>query len=287
MRMQKEGDCFFLYKEKEQIGRCSVRKSDPEIVIADFCILPEQRGKGYGTWFLKELLRSFGGYDRSRETCFSTEISENERAVRFFEKAGFAAEGDRFVRRRRPDLSAVEFSHRFLSSQLHEPELCIDATCGNGLDTLFLCGLSQGGKVIALDIQPSAAENTRRRLEESGIDEKRFRVICADHAELDRYAGEGTADAVLFNFGWLPGADHSVHSQAEGSLSAVRKALKLLRHGGILSAVLYSGKVIGSTEKEALLAFFEALPLTEYTVLICRFANWADTAPLPCFVIRR
>ena len=33
------------------------------------------------------------------------------------------------------------------------------------------------------------------------------------------------------------------------------------------------------------LGFFRALPLTKYTVLVCEFANWASTAPLPCVVI--
>ena len=54
-----------------------------------------------------------------------------------------------------------------------------------------------------------------------------------------------------------------------------------------LAAVLYSGQVIGSSEKQAALDFFRALPLTEYTVLECRFANWADTAPLPCFILKK
>ena len=57
--------------------------------------------------------------------------------------------------------------------------------------------------------------------------------------------------------------------------------------GGVLAAVLYSGKVIGDAEKQAALAFFKALPLTRYTVLVCEFANWAQTAPLPCFVIKK
>ena len=57
--------------------------------------------------------------------------------------------------------------------------------------------------------------------------------------------------------------------------------------GGVLAAVLYSGKVIGDAEKQAALAFFKALPLTQYTVLVCEFANWAQTAPLPCFVIKK
>ena len=55
----------------------------------------------------------------------------------------------------------------------------------------------------------------------------------------------GTADCVLFNFGWLPGAEHDVHSTADGSVPALRAALEALRPGGVLAAVLYSGKVIG------------------------------------------
>lgn len=55
----------------------------------------------------------------------------------------------------------------------------------------------------------------------------------------------------------------------------------------MLAAVLYSGQVIGDSEKQAALGFFRALPLTKYTVLVCEFANWASTAPLPCFVIKK
>ena len=97
----------------------------------------------------------------------------------------------------------------------------------------------------------------------------------------------GTADCVVFNFGWLPGADHTVHSAATTTLPALEAALAALKPGGVLAAVLYSGKVIGEGEKQAALRFFESLPLARYTVLVCRFANWADTAPLPCFVLKR
>ena len=44
---------------------------------------------------------------------------------------------------------------------------------------------------------------------------------------------------------------------------------------------------VGEREKQAALGFFRALPLTKYTVLVCEFANWASTAPLPCFVIKK
>ena len=113
------------------------------------------------------------------------------------------------------------------------------------------------------------------------------RAVLHDHARLAELVQPGTADCVLFNFGWLPGAEHDVHSTADGSVPALRAALEALRPGGVLAAVLYSGKVIGDAEKQAALAFFKALPLTQYTVLVCEFANWAQTAPLPCFVIKK
>ena len=113
------------------------------------------------------------------------------------------------------------------------------------------------------------------------------RAVLYDHAKLGQLVQPGKVDCVLFNFGWLPGAEHTVHSTAQGSLSALRAALDALRPGGVLAAVLYSGKVIGDAEKQAALAFFRSLPLTKYTVLVCEFANWADTAPLPCFVIKK
>ena len=101
------------------------------------------------------------------------------------------------------------------------------------------------------------------------------------------YIQPGTADAVMFNFGWLPGADHGVFSHAESSIPALEAALDALRPGGVLSAILYSGRVIGSDEKQELLRWMRSLPLQRCTVLVCDFANWAETAPLPCFLLKK
>lgn len=191
------------------------------------------------------------------------------------------------MRRRVPDLSAVQLCHDFLRARLAPGGLYIDATCGNGHDTLFLCQLAgEHGQVLGLDIQPQAVANTNTRLQNAGFGAV-GRAVLHDHADLAALAAPGTADCVLFNFGWLPGAEHAVHSTAEGSLPALRSALAALKPGGVLAAVLYSGKIIGDGEKQAALTFFRSLPLTQYTVLVCEFANWADTAPLPCFVIKK
>ena len=91
----------------------------------------------------------------------------------------------------------------------------------------------------------------------------------------------------MFNFGWLPGADHAVFSTAQSSIPALQAALQAVRPGGIVSAILYSGAVIGSDEKQAVLRFLRALPLKSFTVLVCDFANWAETAPLPCLILKK
>ena len=173
----------------------------------------------------------------------------------------------------------------FLAARLTDPGLCIDATCGNGGDTAFLCRLvGEGGRVLGFDIQPEAIASTRQNLARKGLAAE---LHCDSHANLLQYVQPGTVDAVMFNFGWLPGADHGVFSTAQSSIPALQAALQAVRPGGIVSAILYSGAVIGSDEKQAVLRFLRALPLKSFTVLVCDFANWAETAPLPCIILKK
>ena len=161
----------------------------------------------------------------------------------------------------------------FLAARLVDPRLCIDATCGNGGDTAFLCRLvGEGGRVLGFDIQPEAIASTRQNLARKGLAAE---LHCDSHANLLQYVQPGTVDAVMFNFGWLPGADHGVFSHAQSSIPALEAAL------------LYSGKVIGSDEKTEILQWMRSRPLKQCTALVCGFANWADTAPLPCFLLKK
>ena len=261
MELHRTEQGFALYKEKDCIGECRLSPAPKGAQLAALCILPRWRRKGYGSYLLKEVLRSFGGYDREAATVFTAPLPENAAELAFWGKFGFAAEGGQLVRRRTPDLTAVKFVQDFLAARLVHPQLCVDATCGNGGDTAFLCNLT------------APAE--------------RYELICGSHADLLQYVQPGTADAVMFNFGWLPGADHAVFSTAQSSIPALQAALQAVRPGGIVSAILYSGAVIGSDEKQAVLRFLRALPLKSFTVLVCDFANWAETAPLPCLILKK
>ena len=138
--------------------------------------------------------------------------------------------------------------------------------------------------MLGFDIQPEAIASTRQNLARKGLAAE---LHCDSHANLLQYVQPGTVDAVMFNFGWLPGADHGVFSHAKSSIPALEAALEALRPGGVLSAILYSGKVIGSDEKTEILQWMRSRPLKQCTALVCSFANWADTAPLPCFLLKK
>ena len=288
MKLEKIPGGYALYKEKTIIGTCQARPTEQGADIAALTIVPEWRHKGYGSYLLKEVLRSLGGYDKEMATVFTAPLPADAGELAFWAKFGFAAEGSGLCRRRTPDLTAVKLVQDFLAARLADPRLCIDATCGNGGDTAFLCRLvGKEGRVLGFDIQPEAIASTRARLEQAGVPAGQYALHCDSHAHLLQYVQPGTADAVMFNFGWLPGADHAVFSTADSSIPALEAALQAVRPGGVVSAILYSGAVIGTDEKQAVLAWLRALPLKDFTVLVCDFANWAETAPLPCFILKK
>ena len=288
MELRRTEQGFALYKEKDCIGQCTVQPAANGAALAGLCILPRWRRKGYGSYLLKEVLRTFAGYDRELATVFIAPLPADPAELPFWAKFGFAVEGSQLVRRRTPDLTAVKFVQDFLASRLVHPHLCVDATCGNGGDTAFLCQLTAPeGRVLGFDVQQAAIASTRARLERAKVPADRYALHCDSHANLLQYVQPGTADAVMFNFGWLPGADHSVFSTAQSSIPALEAALQAVRPGGVVSAILYSGQVIGTDEKQAVLSWLRALPLKDFTVLVCDFANWAETAPLPCLILKK
>ena len=111
--------------------------------------------------------------------------------------------------------NALGVSHRFIKRYLPEGGFAIDATAGNGGDTLMLCEtVGHTGRVLALDIQQQAIENTRKLLEEKGFSHI-SQVVRDSHTNLEQYAAPESADCVVFNFGWLPGGDHNIFTQKE------------------------------------------------------------------------
>ena len=144
----------------------------------------------------------------------------------------------------------------------------IDATMGNGNDTLFLCRMAgKTGHVTAFDIQQQALEATEKLLEENGVRE-RASLILDSHTNMGLYQQKETVDGIFFNFGYLPHGDPEIMTRRKTSLCAATKALHLLKKHGILILVLYWGQACNREESEALLAWSAALQSRCFSV--CR-----------------
>ena len=172
-----------------------------------------------------------------------------------------------------------------LSRAVQPGDAVIDATMGNGHDTLFLCRLvGESGRVYAFDVQKDAVENTRKRLKDAGVLD-RAELFCLGHENMEKTA-PGPVSAVVFNLGWLPGGDHSVTTCWETTKTAVESALRLLAPLGVLVICAYPGHAEGDRERIALSEFLASLPPQQFNVLHHRFLNAGPGAP-ECFVAQK
>ncbi|MGZ0656679.1 class I SAM-dependent methyltransferase [Coraliomargarita sp. W4R53] len=143
--------------------------------------------------------------------------------------------------------------HELLEQHLKAGDLAIDATAGNGHDTLYLANkVGESGKVIAIDIQEAALQSTREKLSSAKLTE-RVVLHCADHAvQLQALCQAHTeaAACILFNLGYLPGSDKSIQTQASSTQQALEAAHQLLRSRGLLCVTAYRGHPGGMEEAQ-------------------------------------
>ncbi|MBO4318684.1 MAG: hypothetical protein J5855_10510 [Mailhella sp.] len=209
----------------------------------------------------------------------------------------------------------LEIAHTFITRHAPQNGVCLDATAGNGHDTLFLCSLVHGGLVIAADIQDAALESTQRLLahkltrmasipdpmqrfseifilSEHG---KPYNVIGKinntfllklDHADYGILPGCRFLDVCMFNLGYLPGSDKSVKTTACSTAVAVSEAYKRLRSGGVMTIHCYTGHEGGEEETEAVGIFFSEVAYDEAEITRCTQFN-KESGKEHLFLIRK
>lgn len=180
------------------------------------------------------------------------------------------------------NLNTLGLVHDFLSRHVTPGALCIDATAGKGRDTALLCRLAGAeGTVLSFDIQADAVRQTRELLAREGLCAQ---VYQDSHANMGHYAQKNSVDAIVFNFGRLPGGDPHIFTVAESSLAAIDAGLALLKPGGVMAIALYYGKENGYDERDAVLAHVRTLDDRRFSVLSCDWANRKNDPPLPIFI---
>ena len=183
--------------------------------------------------------------------------------------------------------SAVEWAHLVIEERVQASSWVVDATVGNGHDTLFLANLvGPTGLVFGYDIQERALETARQRLDGAGVEEARCTLLCASHESLTDtlpHEWRGRVQAVMFNLGYLPGADKTVITQTAQTLRAIRSALDWLAVGGVMTVVVYPGHAGGDEEAEAVRRFGASLRIAEVEVQQLRPVN-RSAHPPECWV---
>ena len=184
--------------------------------------------------------------------------------------------------------------------------IVIDATCGNGHDTLALAqhlwpdlakapGTDTCGLLLPFDVQPEAISATMQRLEDAGyggLIGGRIVLINDSHENIKRHLSDIAGDdagacLIMFNLGYMPGGDKSVTTTSKTTLEAVSDALLCLEPDGLICITMYNGHEAGAEEKQALLAFAGELDSHVYHVSFISMINQRNDPPEILLISRK
>lgn len=178
--------------------------------------------------------------------------------------------------------NVVSVVHRLLETKLKEAKCIVDATCGNGNDTLFIAEKSSKAEIWAFDIQAKACEKTRKLLEANNLVDK-VNIIHDSHERILKYVTI-PIDVCVFNLGYLPGDKNGTATTTNSTLSALTSVLAMLNLEGIVSIAAYPGHSEGKMETEAVHNYLQTLDKKVFTVSSWVMINHAVSAPRVYFI---
>lgn len=154
--------------------------------------------------------------------------------------------------------SVTQLAHNILRRQLRLGDRVLDATAGNGHDTLFLARLVGAENVTAIDQQQEALESAKARLSTENLSGVEW--VHGDHAQkLSEFEkAQRRFRAIVFNLGYLPGSDRQIVTQKETTLRAIGSAEGVLEPGGVMTVIAYPGHDAGRDEEMALRTLAES-----------------------------
>ncbi len=151
------------------------------------------------------------------------------------------------------NLSILNKVKQIMDNHLKPNDLVIDATMGNGNDTLFLASLVTKGLVYAFDIQTKAINNTKKLLKDNNINN--VKLINDNHIKMNNYIKNNTISLIVFNLGYLPNGNKKITTNYKTTIEALKQSLQLLNSKGIVLIVVYPGHSEG---------YLESIKLNEY-----------------------
>lgn len=186
-------------------------------------------------------------------------------------------------------ISLVKEAHNLIKDRLHPGDIAIDATVGNGHDTLFLVEqVMPTGRVYGFDIQQTALDSTRSRCGQLSHPEC-LTLIHASHALMaEKIPGQhhGKINAIMFNLGYLPGGDKSIITRTDSTLLALNSASLLLATEGLITILAYPGHAGGNQETDQVRDWCGQLDTKLFKVSTVYSTEHKDSAPR-LFTVRK
>ena len=168
----------------------------------------------------------------------------------------------------------------WIEAALFDGALAVDATVGNGYDTLFLAHrVGPKGTVLGFDVQKAALAGARELLKFVGsLDRVSF--IHDSHSQLANYLpAEAAIQGAMFNLGYLPRGNRQIFTRPETTVMALRGVLANLAARGRITILVYRGHEEGSLEYVEVRKFLEQLSDDEW--IIKELASTSDSPIAP------
>jgi len=176
-------------------------------------------------------------------------------------------------------MSLTQLAQKIISEQFDSIEYGVDATCGNGFDTLFLAGLcSEGGMIFSFDIQEEALDKAEKLLADNNITQS-VMLVNSGHENMERLI-KPKVDVVMFNLGFLPGSSSKICTKPDTTLRALNSASKTVREGGMITVLCYPGTDEGRIETEEVKGWIAGLDNNAFNVSEHLSEKPNDTTPV-------
>lgn len=174
--------------------------------------------------------------------------------------------------------NVTEISLFYLLAFLKEGFVAIDATCGNGFDTLNLAEkVGKTGRVYAFDVQKEAITNTKKILQENNLSSS-VKVILDSHENILEYVKE-KIDCCVFNLGYLPSSNKEIKTNYVSTIKALEKSMSILKKGGIISICAYVGHEGGQKEYEEIIKYLSTKSKKEFNIIEIHHLGRKETSP--------
>jgi len=164
----------------------------------------------------------------------------------------------------------VEQAQLRVASYLRAGDIAIDATMGNGFDTVFLAEkLANIGQVYAFDVQQQALDATSSRLKSKALNN--CYLIHDGHEKVLDYLEKDSINNIrcaMFNLGYLPNSDKAHQTSIDSTLKALDSCLSILNSPGIISVIAYTAHSGGREETEAVKAWAKNLKIEDYSITV-------------------